>query len=35
MAVRTTLNANVPKYMLTVNKEKAKSMSVDISLFMQ
>ena len=31
MAVRTTLNANVPKYMLTVNKEKAKSMSVDIS----
>ena len=31
MAVRTTLNASVPKYMLTVNKEKAKSINVDVS----
>lgn len=31
MGVRTTLNANVPKYMLTINKEKAKSMKVDVN----
>jgi multidrug efflux pump len=30
MGVRTTLNASVPKYMLTVNNEKAKSMNVDV-----
>ncbi len=31
MKVRTTLNTNVPQYHLTVDREKAKSMNVDIS----
>ena len=31
MSVRTTLNAGVPKYMLTVDKEKAKSMNISVS----
>jgi len=31
MSVRTTLNAGVPKYMLTVDKEKAKSMDISVS----
>ncbi|MFK5951177.1 MAG: multidrug efflux RND transporter permease subunit [Methylococcales bacterium] len=31
MMVRTTLNTNVPQYHLTVDREKAKSMNVDIS----
>jgi len=29
-AVRTNLNTNIPQYLLTVNKEKAKSMNVPI-----
>ncbi|WP_321469094.1 multidrug efflux RND transporter permease subunit [Halarcobacter sp.] len=29
-SVRTTLNTNVPQYMLTVDREKAKSMNVDV-----
>ena len=31
MNVRTTLNANVPQYKVTVDREKAKSLGVDIS----
>ncbi|WP_044416527.1 efflux RND transporter permease subunit [Halarcobacter anaerophilus] len=30
-SVRTTLNTNVPQYLLTVDREKAKSMNVSIS----
>jgi len=31
MMVRTTLNANTPQYYLTVDREKAKSMNVNVS----
>ncbi|PLY07054.1 MAG: hydrophobe/amphiphile efflux-1 family RND transporter [Arcobacter sp.] len=31
-SVRTTLNTNVPQYLLTVDREKSKYMKVDISL---
>ncbi|RKZ80772.1 MAG: hydrophobe/amphiphile efflux-1 family RND transporter [Gammaproteobacteria bacterium] len=31
MMVRTTLNTNVPQYYLTIDREKAKSMNVDVN----
>ena len=31
MMVRTTLNANVPQYLLKIDKEKAKSMNVNVN----
>lgn len=35
MNVRTTLNTNVPQYHLTVDREKAKSMNVDVNVIFE